>query len=162
MSDEEYLISDYRASQYRFNGKRRATYDELVSTGTIGLITDQELRSSAVVVYNDDLLIKVQEQTVASTHRREFRRTTPARMQHALLEHCGDHIVKASDVQAIVGSLDYPCSLGLPAAQVADAATALRANPDLLPALRERFADLETATTDLLLARRMAEHGNVL
>lgn len=161
MDDEQFVISAYRASQYRFNGRRRATYDELVSTGTIGLISDQELRSTAVVVYNDDLLNEVQERSAASDYRREFRRTAPARLQHALLERCGDRIVVAGDVHAIVNSLDYPCDLGLPTAQIADAAKALRDNPGLLPALGERFADLETAATDLQLTRRMAERGEV-
>ena len=41
MSDEQFVIAAYRASQYSSNDRRRATYDELISTGTIGLIADR-------------------------------------------------------------------------------------------------------------------------
>ena len=38
MSDEALLVSAYRATQYKQRLRRRPTYDELISTGTIGLI----------------------------------------------------------------------------------------------------------------------------
>lgn len=44
-SDETLLVSAYRATQYKNKLRRRATYDELVSTGTIGLIADRSLRA---------------------------------------------------------------------------------------------------------------------
>lgn len=149
MPDEQFLISAYRASQYKFNLRRRATYDELVATGTIGLIDDQKLRATAIAVFNNKLLDTIQEGAVASDYRKEFRRATPARVQHALLQRCGDRILTPGDYKVIVGSLDYPCTTDLPPAQVAAAAAALRASPALLPALQQRFADLETAGTDL-------------
>lgn len=149
MSDEQFLISAYRASQYLSNGRRRATYDELVSTGTIGLLADQMLRARAIAVFNDQLQNAIRDRSAASDYRKEFRRTTPARVQHALLENCGDRIVTPGDYKAIVGSLDYPCTTGLPPERIATAAAALRANPALLPTLQERFADLETADSNL-------------
>lgn len=47
ISDETLLVSAYRATQYKNKLRRRATYDELVSTGTIGLIADRSLRAIA-------------------------------------------------------------------------------------------------------------------
>jgi hypothetical protein len=44
LSDVALLVSAYRATQYRYNIRRRATYDELTSTGEIGLIRDPALR----------------------------------------------------------------------------------------------------------------------
>ena len=52
ISDEALLVSAYRATQYRNWLRRRATYDELVSTGAIGLIRDQNLRDTARRLYN--------------------------------------------------------------------------------------------------------------
>ena len=40
LPDEALLVSAYRATQYKQRLRRRATYDELISTGTIGLIQD--------------------------------------------------------------------------------------------------------------------------
>ncbi|MBK6703677.1 MAG: hypothetical protein IPG56_07895 [Caulobacteraceae bacterium] len=53
LSDEQLLINAYRASQYLYYGPRRATYDEMVATGDIGLITDDRLRETALTLYSD-------------------------------------------------------------------------------------------------------------
>lgn len=53
LSDEQLLISAYRASQYLYSGARRATYDEMVATGDIGLIADRRLRETALTFYSD-------------------------------------------------------------------------------------------------------------
>jgi hypothetical protein len=37
-SNEALLIDAYRATQYKQKARRRSTYDELVSTGSFGLI----------------------------------------------------------------------------------------------------------------------------
>ena len=47
-SDEQLLINAYRATQYKQPQRFRATYDELISTGNIGLIKDQKLRLTAM------------------------------------------------------------------------------------------------------------------
>ena len=46
------MINAYRATQYKQRARRRSTYDELVSTGTLGLIKSQTLRNTALQVYN--------------------------------------------------------------------------------------------------------------
>ncbi len=81
--------------------------------------------------------------------RKVFRETASADVQHALLKKCGDAYVEPGDFARIAGSLDYECSLGLAAASIEAAATALKTHPALLSALKLRFADVETAITDL-------------
>jgi len=51
LSDAALLVAAYRATQYVFNVRRRATYDELTSTGEIGLVRDPALRDLAMRVY---------------------------------------------------------------------------------------------------------------
>lgn len=46
-SDEALLVSAYRATQYKNKSRRRGTYDELISTGTIGLIRDRMILPTA-------------------------------------------------------------------------------------------------------------------
>ena len=149
LTDEQLLISAYRATQYLFQLRRRATYDELVSTGTIGLIDDATLRTNAISVFEDMLLSTIQAGSFASDYRKEFRRTIPAAVQHALLKNCGDRDVEPGNYEKLTASLDYPCSLGLEPQQVAAAAQALKANPAIVPALQQRFADLETVAQDM-------------
>ena len=149
LSDEQFLVSAYRATQYKENNRYRATYDELVSTGTMGLVADQKLRETAGSVFAAPWLDQIAEQTKNSEYRRLFRETVPAAVQEALLARCGDHFGTVLDYDTIHGSIDYPCTLDLPAATVSDAANALKAVPRFVPALRIRFADNQTALTDL-------------
>src|SRR3990167_831307 len=51
LDDEALLVAAYRATQYREPRRRRSTYDELISTGGIGLIRDRAFRSLAIRVY---------------------------------------------------------------------------------------------------------------
>lgn len=150
LSNEKLLINAYRASQYLYYGTRRATYDEMVATGDIGLIADKRLRETALTFYADPTIDMVTDEGKNSEYRKAFRRAAPADIQRALLAHCGDQqLIEPGDYDRIVGSIDYPCTLGLSAEKIAAAAARLRADPQLLAALQLRFADLETAITNL-------------
>lgn len=149
LSDEQLLIAAYRASQYLYYGTRRATYDEMLATGDIGLIADRRLRETALTFYADPTIDITTEEGKASDYRKAFRRAAPADVQRALLKNCGDRIVDPGDYENIIGAIDYACALDLPAGKIAAAAAILRADPLLLPALQLRFADLETAILNL-------------
>jgi hypothetical protein len=149
LSDEQLLIAAYRATQYESTDRRRATYDELVSTGTIGLITDQKLRQAAIGIFAMTLIDQTMQEAKQSEYRLLFRRTLSAQLQQALLEKCGDRIVVPLDYAGIVHSLDYPCALGLPAKPIQAAAQALRSRAGMEEALRLRFADVGTVLTNL-------------
>ena len=149
LSDEQFLVSAYRATQYKENNRYRATYDELVSTGTIGLIADQTLRETAGNVFAAPWLDQIAEQTRNSEYRKLFRETVPADVQETLLKRCGDRFGTLLDYATIKGSIDYPCTLDLPVEKLHAAADALKTQPRFVPALRMRFADNQTALTDL-------------
>ena len=149
LSDEQLVISAYRASQFRAFTAHRATYDELVSTGTIGLIADPRLREMALITYVDPLVRSIAEEGTRSEYRLLFRRSVSADVQHALLRNCGDRDAPLLDYAGIVGSIDYPCALDLPAEKVTEAAAALRGRDQLVPSLQLRFADIETALSNL-------------
>ena len=149
LSDEALLIEAYRASQYFYFPPRRATFDELVSTGDIGLIADWRLREAAITIYADTTIEISSEEAKSSDFRRLFRRMTPAPFQEALLARCGDRDAKYADDGAQSATLDYPCTLEMPAAEIAAAALRLRSSPEFLEALQLRLADLETAVVNI-------------
>ena len=149
LSDEQFLVSTYRATQYKYMDRGRATYDELISTGEIGLIADERLRKTAVPLFATTLLDVIAEEGREAPIREIFRRRVPADVQHALLRRCGDRFAASGDYDAIIGSLAYSCELGLAPDETAAAAALLRADERLIEALQIRFADLETAITDL-------------
>jgi hypothetical protein len=149
LSDEQFVISAYRATQYESSDRRRATYDELVSTGTISLIVDQKLRETAIMVYATPLIDQILNDGQKSEYREIFRKTLSAPVQQELMEKCGDHLVLPLDYAGIVHALDYPCKLGLPADRVHAAAEALRLREGLVPALQLRYADIGTDLVNL-------------
>ena len=145
MSDEQFLINAYRASNFAYAERSRATFDELISTGEIGLIADRRLRETAIYIYNTPVFDLVIESGRNSQFREIFRKSVPAQVQRALLTNCGDRVSESGNYEALVDALDYECSLDLPEPLLKEAADKLRANEELLPALQIRFADTETA-----------------
>lgn len=148
-TDEALLISAYRATQYKQRLRRRSTYDELISTGAIGLIRDQAMRDTAMRLYNVPTFENLIREGMLSRYREAFRMTVPNDVQRALARNCGDRYIRTGDFAAIHGLLDYPCRTELPPETIAEAASMLRANADLVPLLRLRIADIETRLADL-------------
>ncbi len=149
MTDEQFLISTYRATQFIDYPQRRATYDELIATGDIGLIRDDKLRETAVTLFSLSIAEPITQQSRISDYRKMFREITPINVQSALLNRCGDRLIEPGDFTKIVGTLEYPCTLDLPNETLVSAAASLRAEQRLLPALQLRFANLETAIIEL-------------
>ncbi len=147
ISNEVFLISAYRATQYSFIGQWRATFDELISTGEIGLIADNKLRSTAISLYNTPSFDLILASGQNSEIRRIFRRSVPSDIQRALMKNCGDIFLDIGDYESIVDSLDYECAIGIPASRIDEIVSAMRENDSLLPALRIRIADIETTLT---------------
>ena len=149
ISDETLLVSAYRATQYRNRNQRGSTFDELISTGSIGLIRDRTLRDTAIRLYNLAIFDNLVREGMQSRYREAFRMSLPNDVQRALGKHCGDRVSRPGDYATIKGNLDYPCRTGLSAQAIAESAQALRANPDIVRSLRLRIADLETRMFDM-------------
>jgi len=144
LSDEALLIAAYRATQYNAYIRRRATYDELTSTGDIGLIRDTALRELAMRTYTAEVFGEIVDHGRSSEVRNVFRKAIPRDVQTTLNERCGDHIVAIGDYAAIEQVLDYPCVTTLPAAAIAASVAIIRGDPNFAAALRLRIADLGT------------------
>lgn len=149
LSDEQFVISAYRATQYKDYTRYRATYDELVSTGNIGLVADPTLRETAVALFTTPFLEQIMLQIRESEYRRLFRESVSAEVQEAVLSRCGDRAEIGRDYATIEGQLDYPCTLGVPTVKIRAATNALKAAARFVPSLQIRFAGNQTALNDL-------------
>jgi hypothetical protein len=149
LSDEQFVISAFRATQYRVIDRKRATFDELISTSKIDLIKDQTLRNTAIKLYNIPMLDNLYNEGVSSEYRKLFRRTVSKDVQQALFDNCGDGFAKALDYTSIKETLSRPCTLGLPADKITAAAKALRTQDDMLAASQLRFAEVSTTIRGL-------------
>ena len=153
LSDEALLVAAYRATQYIQAPSRRATYDELISTGNIGLIRDQLLRETALTIYNRSAVSDLVNEGKGSLYRQAFRMSVMNDMQRTLGLKCGDRTVKTDGNKVVNVFLEDDCATGLSKETIAQAAEALRSNPELKPLLRMRISDLETRLTDLATNR---------
>ena len=77
LSNEALVIAAYRATQYSEFIQYRATYDELVSTGAIGLIADEKLRRMANEIFSTALYSNVKNEGLNSAYRVAFRKLLP-------------------------------------------------------------------------------------
>lgn len=149
LSDEALLVSAYRATQYKQPLRRRSTYDELISTGTIGLILDEKLRDTAMRLYNVTTMDNMAREGREQRYREAFRMALPNEVQGALAKNCGDRYIEPGDYEAIASVLDYPCRTELSGQAISEAARVLRSTPTLVPLLRLRIADIKTRIGEL-------------
>ena len=149
LSDEALLVAAYRATQFNGNSRRRATYDELTSTGEIGLIRDKALRTLAMDIYTQPQIEQIDRHGQESEYRKAFRMALPWQVQRTLLERCGDHVVLPGDYVGIKTVLDYPCTTGLAPDVIASGADALRKDPKIVALLQLRITDISTDVANL-------------
>jgi hypothetical protein len=144
-SDEALLVAAYRTTQYNATIRRRTTYDELTSTGEMGLIQDEATRDLALRLYNFAALEAIVDEAEHSEYRHWFRLNMPHEVQQALSDACGDRVVLVGDYKGIASALDHACSLQLPPEAIAEATAILRNDKAVLPLLRLRIADVQTS-----------------
>lgn len=149
LSDAQFLIAAYRASQYTWWNPRRTTFDELMGTGRLDLITDDTLRRSALAVYASPLLPALAKSGEAAPYRQKFRQIVPTHIQQALSEACGDKAAPMEDYAALSDILTYECSLTLADEDIQTGADLLRNTPGIAGTLRLRISTLETELADL-------------
>ncbi len=153
-SDQQLLIYAYRATQYSGGVRRRATYDELTSTGSIALIEDPALRNTAVMVYTLPIIAQALEEGIDSPYRIAFRKSLPVEMQIALGEKCGDKFSPVGDYGVIGNQLNYACKTDFSPEQIEQAAGALRADPEIVALLRLRAMDVRTMINNLIFTNQ--------
>ena len=148
-SDIDFLVSAYRSTQYLIYYRRTTTFDEITANGQIDLIKDPLVKSTAEYAYNFDLMSNIGDFGTGSEYRRRFRMLIPIWIQEELLKNCGDKVVPDYDYEAIINSLDYPCSIEVPPEEIKKYVTILKTDPELLGLLRLQHSNIQTAITNL-------------
>jgi hypothetical protein len=158
LSDEDYLIKAFRATQFNRMVKPRYAYDEILALG-IGLrLKDPVILAGAENYYAETWVDVASQETQSSTYRRLFREIIPLDVQRDVRRQCGDEQIQnyESYEAAVVmfepdaTLLQFPCQLSLPPERITLAAAALRNADGLERALRYRISELEN--TNALIA----------
>lgn len=162
LSNEALLIAAYRATQYSEFLQYRATYDELTSTGNMGLISDLSLRKMATETYGTSLYANVKNEGINSAYRIAFRMRIPSDVQRAIGSNCGDRSSRVNDYESIVKPLDYPCTTGLPQKSIDEAAAILREDATLVPLLRLRLSNIYSAISTTVMSEEVQKNLRAL
>jgi hypothetical protein len=138
VDDRTFVIGAYQASQWQDPITSRSTFDELVSTGALNLVTDARTRTLLVGYYEFDWT-KSRIANNRPPYRELVRGSMPDGVQQAIQKACGDR-------PKLVGRVEVPflqprCSLDLPERDIARAAAALRATPGFEQALRYQLVE---------------------
>lgn len=133
-----FVIDLYRSTEYAHRPATRATYEEIISTGKLGLISPEARQAGFVDYYRYDNSLAMRQAVRASPYRHTVRSALPYPIQRAIRERCSDLY---NDRFEIVG-FDNSCDLGFSSEDLASVADALHSNPELLPELRAHFSIL--------------------
>ena len=132
VSDEQFVIAAYQASQvYRF-GVNGANWASVFGGDRIRDIDSVAVRRSltSLMAFNYN---QVDLAAVATPYREHVRQLIPEDIQDAIRAECSD---KPIPERPLTIRLPATCDLDLPEARFAQAASALRARPELVGELR--------------------------
>jgi hypothetical protein len=138
VSDEQFIIAAYQASQIYGIGINPATWSLTFGGDQLRNIEDQDIRRKMEVVLTTDYT-PVSFNAVATPYREQVRRVIPVDIQDDIRRACGDRFFKGREGAFFV-VLPSSCSLKIDPAKAAAAAADLRARKDLVGELRWHIA----------------------
>jgi hypothetical protein len=146
VSDEQFVIAAYQASQISEPWSYRTAYDELLNGGKFDLIKSDELKS-LILGYYSDSWAKQEGMTSRAPYREYIRSVIPFPIQDAIRNQCGDKEVVVAQTFGFV--LPASCDLNLPDELFSETADYLRSQPDMILKLRYQIAVYEAQVATL-------------
>jgi hypothetical protein len=138
--DDLFVISAYQASQNLSAATSRSTFDEMISTGALSLVSSGVLRERLVGYFEFNWSMDFSFNGELP-YREHVRRVIPYRLQVAIKTACGDQ--ERSTERTILFALPATCEIEWPAQEMQQAAAALRAEPGLDGDLRFHLSAIE-------------------
>ena len=136
---EAFAVNAYNATEFMITPQHRSTYDELLATGSLGLVGDANFRNLLVLYYRQDSMQTLGQYVRDSAYRETLRRTMPHSVQEAVRSACGDIY---GDSGYIIG-LKVDCELGMPEDDLRAAVEAIRTRPSMAEDLRFYLSTLD-------------------
>lgn len=133
-----FIIDAYRATEYNHRSRTRVTFDEIVSTGSLGLIPASARQAGIVDYFAYDNSLAMREAVRSSPYRLRVRSILPHDVQSSIRATCSDIF---NDTFQRIGFKEN-CDLGLPIDRIEYAAGILKSDVSLLSELRLHFSVL--------------------
>lgn len=140
VSDAEFVIAAYQASQISGVGNASGTWAVVLGAENLRDIEDPVIRQNLAAVMTYDYAL-VDLRSVATRYREEVRKTVPHEIQSAIRANCNDSFIG--------GRLSLPvrCDIDIDPGMAKEAAAALRARPELVGELQWHRAAVANQVT---------------
>lgn len=142
---EALVVSAYRATEVNFGKMIRATWDQIISSGHLGLLPNAVIDSGLADYFGGNLAKQVSEEIRTSSYRRTVRGIIPIDVQQAIRAGCSD---VRDDALNIVGFMQ-DCNLAVETADLRKIADDLRNDPAVIVNLRNQYSAVTSATLNL-------------
>lgn len=141
ISDEQFLIAAYQATQIYPRPLTRGAYDEIQSVGALDTLGSVTTRDNVANYY---VAVETSEATFRNVppYREIVRRAIPYRVQARIREACAEVMTTATTGLARL-TLPETCTLGMDRSELAQAAARVRATPGLALDVTRLLADLD-------------------
>ena len=136
VSDADFVIAAYQASQIDSIGTNGATFRSILGTDRLRDINDPQLRTDLSVLMSANYS-QIDQSAVDTPYRRNVRRIIPIEIQDRIRKQCGDQL-RPSDPGNVI--LPGQCRIELSPAEAAKAAAILRARPEVMEDLQWHIA----------------------
>ena len=140
VSDAEFVIAAYQASQISGVGNNSGTWAAILGAENLRDIDDPLIRHNLSAVMTFDYAL-VDLRSVATRYREEVRKTVPHEIQSAIRARCNDRLVGSRL------SLPERCDIKIDPQTAREAAAALRARPELVGELQWHRAAVANQVT---------------
>ena len=139
------VVNAYRASELIYNAPVRATWDQIVSSGHLGLLPPGAAESGLSQYYAFDTAQDLYRMGLNSGYRQTVRQIIPMTVQIAMRAGCSD----VRDQRGNIVGFAKNCDLKVDPAVLKDTAVALRSNPAVLADLQYQYSFAVSATLNL-------------
>jgi hypothetical protein len=141
----ELVVNAYRASEITYIAPVRATWDQIVSSGHLGLLPKRAVESGLSRYYAFDVARSVYDMGVDSAYRKLVRGIIPLDMQRAIRAGCSDVRNRRGNIMGFAKH----CQFTADPAALAKVAAALRSNPVVATDLRDQYSYAANATVNV-------------
>ena len=141
----ELVVNAYRATEILYIAPVRATWDQIVSSGHLGLLPAKAVESGLSQYFSFDTAQDLYDGGRGSDYRKTVREIIPLDMQIAMHQTCSD----ARDRRGNITGFAEHCEFKADPAALKAVAAALHDNPGVAASLRYQYTFAVNATLNL-------------
>ena len=141
----ELVVNAYRATEMIYNPPVRATWDQIVSSGHLGLLPERAVESGLSQYFAFDTAQDLYKTGRGSDYRKTVREIIPLDMQIAMHTTCSD----VRDGRGYIIGFVERCEFEADPAALKTVAAALRSDPEVAASLRYQYSFVVNARLNL-------------